>query len=82
MPGNVRRRKQRISDQQRTHDLSKSVVLSIRIRNVIRPLELNANGEVIAGGPPAILRLPRMPGPCPKRNKLNNPPPTTNQNMS
>jgi hypothetical protein len=82
MPNNVRSRKQRIPHQQRTHNLGKLVVLSIGVRNLIRPLELNPNREVIASRPRPILRLPRMPRPRPKRNKLHNLPPAPNQDMS
>ena len=82
MPRNVRSRKQRITHQQLPNNLSKLVILSIRIRNVIRPFELDPNRKVITRRPPPILGLPRMPGPRPKRNKLSDPPLAANQNMS
>ncbi len=81
MTGDPIARQFRVGIQQSSANSGQCLVLRIGIGRLISPLQLNTDGEVIAGFAPLETGLARMPGPTIKRHKLSHLAVTLNQQV-
>ncbi len=81
MGSETTRRQLRVGGEQRAQHFAENIVLDIRVRNVVCPLELDADREVITAVPRSKSACPCMPRTLQEWHELQQRTVTANQQV-